>query len=254
MGLDVADIAAQGRLSIAIGNFSNEPVSLYTQMGGELFQDLAGAARLTRGTLLPLTFGLRFADFDLDGYPDLLTANGHIEPEINAVRADVTFRQRPQLFRNTRRGQFEEVTDAAGDPFQEAIVGRGVATADIDRDGDLDVLITTNGGRPSLLRNDLPAEAAHWVRLRLRGQPPNRDAVGAVVTVFTGDLRQRRSVRSSSSYLSQSESNPLLFGLGDRLLVDSVHVRWPTTGALQRLGPLEADVAHIVAEERSTSN
>ncbi len=248
MGVDIADVAAQGRLSIAIGNFSNEPVSLYTQMGGDLFQDLAGAARLTRGTLLPLTFGLKFVDVDLDGFQDLVVANGHIEPEISAVQADVSFEQRPQLFWNNGRGQFLELSDSVGAPFLEATVARGIATADYDRDGDLDVLMTVNGGPVKLLRNDLPEGSASWIRIRLEGAAPNTDALGAEVTVFAGSKSQRRYVRTGSSYLSQSESNPVVIGLGDASRADSVVVRWPTTGDTVRIGPLEAGREHTITE------
>ncbi len=250
MGIDVADVTSQGRLSIAIGNFSNEPVSLYTQIGRDLFQDLAGAARLTRATLEPLSFGLLFADLDLDGYVDLLVGNGHIEPGINAVQKEITFAQPLQLFWNNRRGQFVEVSKQVGTGFGEAMVARGLATADIDEDGDLDVLVTVNGGPPRLLRNDLPAADARWLRIRLRGSFPNLDAVGAAVTVFAGDLVQRRMVRTGSSYLSQSEINPLLVGLGDRTRADSILVRWPTSGAVERFGPADAGETILLREGR----
>jgi len=256
MGIDVADVTSQGRLSIAIGNFSNEPVSLYTQIGGGLFQDLAGSARLTRATLQPLTFGLLFADLDLDGFVDLLLGNGHIEPEINAVQSDITFAQPLQLFWNDRRGQFISVSNQVGDGFGEAMVARGIATADIDGDGDLDVLVTVNGGPPRLLRNDLPPSESNWIRIRLRGSGPNLDAVGAVVSVFAGDLIQRRMVRTGSSYLSQSEINPLLIGLGERPRADSVLVRWPTSGAVERFGPASAGQTLTLIEgkgDRATS-
>ena len=250
MGIDVADVTSQGRLSIAIGNFSNEPVSLYTQIGRDLFQDLAGAARLTRATLEPLSFGLLFADLDLDGYVDLLVGNGHIEPGINAVQKEITFAQPLQLFWNNRRGQFVEVSEQVGTGFGEAMVARGLATADIDEDGDLDVLVTVNGGPPRLLRNDLPAGDARWLRIRLRGAFPNLDAVGAAVTVFAGDLVQRRMVRTGSSYLSQSEINPLLVGLGDRTRADSILVRWPTSGVVEQFGPAEAGETILLGEGR----
>lgn len=251
MGVDVADVTSRGRLSIAIGNFSNEPLSLYTQIGDDLFQDLAGSARLTRATLRSLTFGLLFADLDLDGYVDLLAGNGHIEPEINAVQSDVTFAQPLQLFWNNRRGQFIAVSGQVGAGFGEEMVARGIATADIDQDGDLDVLVTVNGGPPRLLRNDLPPSEANWLRIRLRGASPNLDAVGAVVIVFAGDLAQRRMVRTGSSYLSQSEINPLLIGLGDRRRADSILVRWPTSGMQQRLGPAAAGQTLSIIEGRT---
>jgi hypothetical protein len=248
MGIDVADVTGQGRLSIAIGNFSNEPLTLFTQMGGGFFQDLAGAARLTRGSLLPLTFGVKFVDVDLDGFQDLIAANGHIEPEINAVQADVEFEQRPQLFWNNNRGQFVEMSDSVGGPFLQPTVGRGLATADYDRDGDLDVLLTVNGGRAKLLRNDLPRLSARWVRIRLVGTPPNTNALGAEVTVHTTGSSQRRFLGVGASYLSQSEVNPMVFGIGSATEVDSVTVRWPTTGLTRTVGPLEANTEHLVRE------
>lgn len=251
MGIDVADVTSQGPLSIAIGNFSNEPLSLYTQIGDDLFQDLAGSARLTRATLQRLTFGLLFADLDLDGFVDLLAGNGHIEPGINAVQSDITFAQPLQLFWNNRRGQFVPVSGQVGAGFGEEIVARGIATADIDRDGDLDVLVTVNGGSPRLLRNDLPTSEANWLRIRLRGASPNLDAVGAVVTLFAGDLVQRRMVRTGSSYLSQSEVNPLLIGLGDRTQADSILVRWPGSGNSDWFGPAAAGQTLTIDEGRS---
>ncbi len=253
MGIDVADVTSQGPLSIAIGNFSNEPLSLYTQIGDDLFQDLAGSARLTRATLQRLTFGLLFADLDLDGFVDLLAGNGHIEPGINAVQSDITFAQPLQLFWNNRRGQFVPVSGQVGAGFGEEIVARGIATADIDRDGDLDVLVTVNGGSPRLLRNDIPTSEANWLRIRLRGTSPNLDAVGAVVTLFAGDLVQRRMVRTGSSYLSQSEINPFLIGLGDRTQADSILVRWPGSGAVERFGPAEAGQTLTIHESRSST-
>jgi hypothetical protein len=246
MGIDVADVTNKGRLSIAIGNFAREPLSLYTQISNELFQDLAGAARLTKPTVLMLTFGLLFADFDLDGYADLAVANGHIEPEINAVQQDITFAQRPQLFRNNGRRQFVDISDQAGEAFAEPIVGRGVAAADIDDDGDGDLLITVNGGSPKLLRNE--CKDANWIKIRLLGNSPNLDAVGATVTVWAGDLVQRKMVRTGSSYLSQSEANPIVFGLGAHSQADSLAIRWPTSGKTSKLGAACAGRTYTIRE------
>ena len=246
MGVDVGDILNRGQLSIAIGNFSNEPVSLFTQIQAGLFQDLAGSARLTRSTLLPLTFGLRFADIDLDRYVDLVLGNGHIEPEIEAIQGDVTFAQAPQLFRNNGRGGFEDAGALVGGGFDEPIVARGVATFDYDRDGDLDLVISTNGGPAKLFRNDLESGPG-WVRLRLEGAAPNLGAVGATVRVFVGDEAQRFVVSTASSYLSQSEANPVLAGLGGGARADSVVVVWPG-GARTVTGPVEAGAALTIRE------
>ena len=248
MGIDVADVSSEGRLSIAIGNFSREPLSLYTQIGSALFQDLAGRARLTRPSLLTLTFGVHFTDLDLDGHLDLLVGNGHIEPDISDVQQDIAFAQPPQLFRNNGRGRFVEIGEQIGGGFAEPIVARGVATADIDRDGDLDVLLTVNGGAPKLLRNDLSPDEARWIGVRLVGTHPNLDAVGAVVTVYAGDLRQRRMVRTGSSYLSQSDNGTLLFGLGHAAGIDSITVRWPASDRVTSLGAAQAGRRYVIEE------
>ena len=248
MGVDVADLTGDGQLSIVVGNFSNEPVGLFTEVGNGLFQDRAGAARLTRASLLSLTFGVAFADFDLDGNLDLLLANGHIEPDIASVQEGISFAQRLQLFLGDGEGRFRDVSDQVGPSFTEPLVARALATADYDRDGDLDFLVTTNGDRARLFRNDLPAGESRWIRLRLEGMAPNRGAVGAVVTVYTGEHRQRRVVRTGVGYLSQSESNPVLIGLGDASVADSVTVRWPTTGREDRIGPVSAGETRVVTE------
>ena len=247
MGIDVVDVANDGNLAVAIGNFSKEPTSLYTQIGtGELFQDRAGAARLTRPSLLMLTFGVLFADLDLDGYQDLIAANGHIEPEINVVQQDITFEQSPQIFKNLE-GRFVEVSDQAGDPFTTPIVARGIATADIDQDGDLDVLLTVNDGPPRLLRNDSQLEEANWIAVQLKGLSPNLHAIGAKVTVWTAGESQTRMVRTGSSYLTQSDHTQLLIGLGDHALADSVVVEWPT-GGTSRVIDVEGGRVHEITE------
>ena len=248
MGLDVADIKNDGNLSIAIGNFSREPISLYTQISGELFQDFAGSARLTKSSLLPLTFGILFDDFDLDGYVDLITGNGHIEPEINSVQQEITFAQPPLLFRNNTLGQFIDISNQIGQSFSQPIVARGIATADIDQDGDLDVLMTVNGGSPKLFRNDLQKVHANWLKLTLHGNRPNLNAVGAVVTVWAGELKQKKMVRTGSSYLSQSDFSTLMFGLGEHSEIDILEIRWPSTAKSNRLGPAKARQTYIIQE------
>ena len=254
MGVDVADVNGDGLLSIAIGNFSREPLSLYTQLGSELFQDRAGSARLTRTTMLPLTFGVLFADLDLNGLPDLVLANGHIEPDINAVQQDVTFAQPPQVFLNMGARQFADVSAIVGPTFQIPIVARSVSSSDYDRDGDLDLLLTTNGSAPLLLRNDLGPETVTWMRVRLVGAAPNHVALGASVTVYAGPVMQRQMVRTGSSYLSQSEVMPMVFGLNGRASADSVVVRWPGSGRVDVIRDLPAGRENVIRESGSGSH
>ncbi|MFQ5550295.1 MAG: CRTAC1 family protein, partial [Gemmatimonadales bacterium] len=240
MGIDIAHVGAAGSRTIAIGNFSREPVSLYTQINPNVFSDRSAALGVANPTLMPLTFGLRFDDFNGDGHLDLMLANGHIEPDINLVQQSISFRQLPQIFLGTGE-RFVDYSARAGPPFRDSIVGRGVATADFDRDGDLDILITVNDGRARLLRNDLPQGENNWIRVSLEGTPPNTAALGASLTIFTDAGAQRRLVRTASSYLSQSYVNSLIIGIGKARRVDSLLVRWPTTDIVSQHGPVDAN-------------
>jgi len=241
MGIDAVDWANDGRIAVAIGNFSEEPVSLYrvtrATPGDVVFQDDANAARVGRATLLPLTFGLLTIDADLDGWCDLVLANGHIEPTVTKIKPEIKYAQRPQLFRNVEGRRFQEVTADVGPPFARELVGRGLAAGDLDGDLDLDLVFTCNGGPPLLARCDLLAKN-RALRLRLEQPGRNRDAIGAVVRIEAGGVRQRRMVRTGGSYLSQGELT-LTFGLGTAARADEVIVRWPD-GAEQAFGPLDA--------------
>lgn len=251
MGIDVADVQNSDRLAIAIGNFSQEPLSLYTQVGdGSLFQDRAGAARLTRTSLQMLTFGLQFVDLDLDGFVDLVAANGHIEPEINIVQQEITFKQKPQVFYN-QNGQFQDISSQAGDPFNEPVVARGIASADIDKDGDLDLLFTINGASAKLLRNETVSSKTNWIRIQLQGLAPNLQAVGAQVAIWSEGMVQKRMVRTGSSYLSQSDINKIIFGLGDAPKADSILVRWPTTGKFSKLSDVQSGKTNLIREQNT---
>ena len=243
MGVSVSDIANRGPRSIAIGNFSGEPVSLYTQTSLRAFVDQAGVARLSKPTTTTLTFGVLFADFDLDGYDDLVLANGHIEPEIATVRDGWTFAQMPQLFQNDGQGQFVEVTGRAGEPFRTALVGRCVAVADVDNDGDLDVLMTENGGPARLLRNDQD-RGSRAVRVRLAGDRLNPYAVGSRLRAKIGGMTISRYITTGGSYLSQSEL-VATFGLGDLDAISELEIRWPN-GAMESVTNLAAGATYTI--------
>lgn len=248
MGIDVADLNGDNRFSVAIGNFSREPVSMFTQIQDNVFVDRAGALGIAGPTLVSLTFGLRFADLDLDGLLDLVLANGHIEPEINSVQRDITFAQSPQILRNLGGGRFADISAMVGDSFTEPLVGRALATADIDRDGDLDILIVANGGKPRLLRNDLPSASANRIAVSLLGTGANRQGLGAHVSIYSAGFVQHRMLNTGSSYLSQSDVSEIIFGLGSQQVVDSLVVVWPTSGLTSRFGPLEAGTRYLVTE------
>ncbi len=254
MGIDASYFRNDGTLGVAIGNFANEMTSLYCAHEDPLqFVDAAIATGLGPPTRLELTFGLFFFDYDLDGRLDLLAANGHLEDEINKVQVSQHYEQPPQLFWNcgpNQRSEFVKV-DAAkcGGDFARRMVGRGAAYADIDTDGDLDVLLLEGGGRPRLLRNDQQL-GHHWLRVQLVGTDCNADAIGSWVEVNCGDRTLRRQVNSSSSYLSQSEL-PVTFGLGTNDLVDRVRIQWPD-GSTQTLTNVAVDQLLEVTQERGS--
>lgn len=230
MGTDAADYDGSGRPHLLIGNFANQMLGLYRNEGNGLFVDEAPRSTVGRSSLLSLTFATFFFDYDLDGRLDIFCANGHLDPEIERVQPKVKFRQPPLLFRNTGKGQFADASRSAGAAFGRPLVARGAAYADIDRDGDLDLLITANNGPAVLLRND-GGNRNGWLRVKLNATRSNRSAIGAVVRVQTGAGMQWRMVHSGSSYCSQSELG-LTFGLGQEQ-VREVEVRWPS-GAVQK--------------------
>lgn len=247
MGVDAADYDGSGRPSLLIGNFSTEMLALYHNEGDGLFVDEAPTSNVGRASLLTLTFGAFFFDFDLDGWLDVFAVGGHVADDINRVQPSVTYAQKPHLFRNLGGKRFEEVIDRVGDHLGRPRVSRGTAYADIDGDGDLDLTITTNNGPAVVLRND-GGNRNRWLRVRLVGTRSNRDGVGAKVTIRAGGRTQWNLVRSGSSYCSQSEL-PLTFGLGAQAAVDSVEVVWPS-GTVDRLGRTPANRTLVLTEGR----
>ena len=245
MGVDATDVDGSGRPSLVIGNFSNEMISLYRNEGNGLFIDEAPASTVGRASLLTLAFACFFFDYDLDGLPDIFSANGHVADDISRVQPRVTYAQRPHLFRQASPMKFEDMSARSGSDFARAMVARGAAYGDYDRDGDLDILVTTNNGPARLLRNDGGENRA--VRLQLRGSSSNRDAIGARVTVpIASGKRLVQMVKTGSSYLSQSELT-LTVGLGSVASTGKIDVAWPN-GKVERL-PSVATGQTVVIEE-----
>ncbi|MGA2739168.1 MAG: CRTAC1 family protein [Bryobacteraceae bacterium] len=261
MGVDAADYDRSGRPALLVGNFSNQMLGLYHNEGTGLFVDEAPSSAVGRASLLTLTFGAFFFDYDLDGYPDIFAANGHIEEQIGRVQPKVQYKEPPLLFHNLGergKGQFENVTARMGAAFNRPIVARGAAYADYDHDGDPDILVTTNDGPAYLFRND-GGNRNNWISIRLVGRKSNRDGIGAVVRVAGKSGKQWNMVRSGSSYCSQSDL-ALTFGLASDTEVQAIEIEWPS-GEKQKLGGTGAnqfltidETAGIVAKARPGKN
>jgi len=246
MGVDAADYDRSGYPSVIISNFANQMLSLYHNEGNGLFVDEAPQSEVGRATLVTLGFGCFFFDYDNDGWLDIFVADGHIESDIEHVQKRVSYAEPPHLFRNVGGGKFEEVTAQMGVEFAGPKVARGAAFGDIDNDGFLDVLVTTNGGPAYLFHNE--GGTNHSLRMRLVGTTSNRDGIGAAVHVISGQDKQWKTVRSGSGYLSQSEL-VLTFGLGSRTVADSVDVHWPS-GKVDKLSHVACSQTLIVEEGR----
>jgi hypothetical protein len=244
MGVDVADFSNSGTPGIAITNFDNEMIGLYRASGGGNYVDVATTSGVGFASKDKLGFGCLFLDADLDGSLDLAVVNGHIDDTVRNVRG-VGYAQPPQLFLNDGQGKFRDIAGEVGGGFAQPKVGRGLAYGDFDRDGDLDLLVTTNNGPAYLYRND-QLGGNKSIRIRLIGTKSTRDAIGARVQVFHAETSQSRLVKGGSSYLSQSEL-PLTFGMGKRDKIDRLVIDWPS-GATEEHKNLVAGHAYECVE------
>lgn len=257
MGIDIARPRNSEAVAVLIGNFANEPTSFFVSQGDPqelLYADESVSNGLGPQTRLELKFGVFFFDYDLDGRLDVLAANGHLEEDINKVVPSQQYRQPPQLFWNAGpepRDEFVRVPKSVvGEEFSRPLVGRGAAYADIDGDGDLDVLVTECGGSPRLFRND-QALGHHWLRVKLKGAGANPDAIAATIRLRAGGVVQERVVNPTRGYLSQSEL-PVTFGLGTNASAPKLEIIWPS-GQKQEIEIPELDRMLTLEEPANAS-
>jgi hypothetical protein len=250
MGVDAADFDRSGHASILVSNFSNQMVGLYHNEGKGLFVDEAPHSEVGRRTLLTLGFACFFFDYDLDGWPDIFVADGHIDESVEHIQGAVRYAESPHLFRNLGNGKFADVSAEVGSAFATPRVARGAAYGDIDNEGRLDLLISTNHGPAVLLHSEGGSNSS--LRIKLVGTKSNRDGLGTLVRLVTADGLQSRVLCSGSSYLSSSEL-VLTFGLGRQKKADSVEIHWPS-GQVDRLGGVAAGQTITVTEGRGITS
>ncbi len=245
MGTDAGDLDGDLDPEIYVVNFQQESNTLYRNDGGLLFTDVSASSGAGLPSLPCLGFGTLFIDVENDADLDIYVANGHILDNVEQVEDLATWAQRDQLYLNDGRGRFRLAPQDWGPSLAQPRVGRGLARADLDGDGDHDLVVTNSTGRPWVLRND--AAGAHRVVLRLQGPGGRADAEGARITLLAGGRRLAREVCGGGSYASASP-HELVVGLGEATQVDELLIRWPG-GADSRHAPLAADQLHVFAFE-----
>lgn len=247
MGVDAADIDGDGLFDLVVTNYQNEPNSIYRNDGGLLFTEITSRSGTMIASLRSLGFGVRWLELDNDGWPDLVVANGHVLDNAPLADPTATYRQPPLLFRGAANGRFEDVLAQQSSEFRAPRAGRGLASADLDGDGDLDLVLTTVGGAPAIFENVGGNERA-WLRVKVVGTRRDSTALGTRVEVVADGRTQVNEVRSGGSYLSQSEL-VLQFGLGDAQRVEKVRVHWPG-GAIEEAAGLATRATVTFVEGR----
>lgn len=245
MGIDAADVDGDGWLDIFITHLDLEHARLYRNLSDGAFEDATFQAKLGYATYRYSGFGALFLDYDNDGAPDILMANGHILDNIELYHAETRYAEPKLVYHNVGRGLFENVSDKLGPDLELPRVSRGAAAADVDNDGDIDVLVNNNGQTPQLLINE-GGNKAHWLELALIGTRSNRDGAGARVKLVSGNQILRQQRIGGRSYQS-AHDHRLHFGLGAKSRIDLIEIQWPS-GTIDVVKNLAADRIIVVKE------
>jgi hypothetical protein len=226
MGVDVADVNGDGLQDLYVTNMIFEFNNLYQNKGNLSFEDTTRALGLDQDNYRHVGWATRFADFNHDGRLDCFVANGHVVDYVEGFSQSITYPQQRMLFVGDGAGHFENVADKCGEAMRRKRVGRGAGFGDIDNDGDIDILVSNSGQRAELLRNDLPPND-RWMKIRLKGQPPNTQAIGAKVLIKAGDRPIATEIRYAGAYLSSSDPT-IHVGLKPGVTEGTVEVTWPS--------------------------
>lgn len=245
MGVDFGDYNHDGWLDIIDTTFAEQPKTLYRNLGHEGFEDVSRTSQVAQSSIPYVAWGTGFEDFDNDGWPDILIANGHVYPQMDTIKEGARYREPLLLHLNKQDGTFEDASAASGLADLPLASRRGVAFGDVWNDGAIDVLILNVGEPPTLLRNHL-SNGNHWVEFNLQGTKRNRAAIGARLTIHSGNLTQFNEVRGGGSYLSQNDLR-LHFGLGNNSKIDNIEIAWPS-GLVEHLDNLAVDQIYTIEE------
>lgn len=245
MGLDVADYDNDGKLDVFVTNFAHDYSTLYRNQGGLMFEDVTQQARLIQPGWLLVGWGMGFFDLNHDGWKDIFHSNGHVYPFLLSAGWSESYFQPSSFYLNQRDGTFKDVRKMAGDDLQKELLGRGMAFADFDNDGDMDFVIGNLNGAPLLYQHQ-GAAPNHWVMFRARGVRSNRDGIGTRIIVVTGQQRQVWEIKRTVGIYSASDPRAH-FGLGKANRIDRVEVHW-TSGAVQKFKDVPANQHYLIDE------
>ncbi|MBV8114794.1 MAG: CRTAC1 family protein, partial [Silvibacterium sp.] len=245
MGIDAADVDGDGLLDVYVTHLDLELNRLYHNNGDETFTDVTYKSGIGNKAVLLSGVAAKFIDYDNDGWMDILQLNGAMLDNVNLYHGEISYKEPLLMFRNLGQGRFEKTSDALGPDFMKPVAGRGLATADFDNDGDIDIATNNRGDNPELLRND-GGNANHWLEVLLIGTQSNRDGIGAVLKLTSEGFAHVEQAEGGTSYMSASDPR-IHFGLGKRTKIDSLVITWPS-GRVDKLTDVPVDKIIAVKE------